>query len=125
MTYYHVLVEGNNPSEEYFQLDTTDLSKIKERIVVPYLKGESFFFDGRFLDRSKVKNIVIKRSDCTAQEYANMWNREHPNNDHRLPKEAIVWDDTSCTQDIFGQICEEYEDLIEEILNKPKAPMDK
>lgn len=119
--YYHVLIVTNKSGEVYYELDKTDLSKIKERIVIPYLKGERFSVGERLLHRSEVKNIFIKRSVYTAQEYADMQNQKHPNNNHRL----IVWDDTSCTQDIFGQICEECEDLIEEILNKPTAPMDK
>ena len=131
MPYYHVLIKTNEPSEEYYQLDKTDLSKIKEKIVVPYLKGDGFFFEKRFLDESKVKDIIIKRSDCTAQEYANMWNQVYPNIIHRCSKEGILWDNDSYVQgifkvqDIFGQICEEYEDLIEERLNKSTAPVDK
>lgn len=33
MAYYHVVVEINNSDKEYFDLDRTDLSKIKEKIV--------------------------------------------------------------------------------------------
>ena len=35
MAYYHVVVETNNSGKEYFHLDRTDLSKIKEKIVIP------------------------------------------------------------------------------------------
>lgn len=125
MKYYHVAVETNNPNKEYFQLNETDLSKIKERIVVPYLKGEILFVNGSFPDGSKVTDVVIKESDFTAQELANMWNQKYSNGNPQFCEKSVVWADTPWARDILGQICEEYEDLIKERLNKPTAPMDK
>ena len=125
MRYYHVAVETNNPNKEYFQLNETDLSKIKEWIVVPYLKGGTLFVNGFFPDGSKVTDVVIKESDFTAQELANKWNQQYSNGNPTLSEESVVWAETPWARDIFGQICREYEDLIEERLNKPTAPMDK
>lgn len=69
MPYYHILIETNEPSEKYYELDKTVLSEIKEEIIIPYLKGAQFMFDGYFLDKSKVKRIVIGKSMYTSKAY--------------------------------------------------------
>lgn len=70
MQYYHVYIECDDPSEEHAELDKTDLSEIKEEIVIPYLKGERFEFNGHFLDGAKITDILIKESECTSEEFA-------------------------------------------------------
>ncbi len=69
MPYYHVLIETNNPGEQYYELDKTDLSEIKDEFIIPYLKGEQFVFSGYFLDEAKVKRILIGESAYTSKEY--------------------------------------------------------
>ena len=64
MPYYHVLIESYESSEPYYELDKTDLSEIKEEIVIPYLNEKEFTVDGYSLDKSKVKRFIIKESDC-------------------------------------------------------------
>lgn len=52
--YYHVVIETaeklgkTGTNKEYFELDRTDLSEIKERILYPFLSKEDFQFDGYF-----------------------------------------------------------------------------
>ena len=72
--YYQVLVEvservgksGNY--KQHFELDKTDLSEIEDDVIVPYLKGEQFQFDGYFIQANEVKRIVVKETERTTSE---------------------------------------------------------
>lgn len=130
MTYYHVLIETKNPCEKYYQLDKTDLSEIKEEIVIPFLKGEQFMSQGYVFDRSNVKRILIKESAYTSQMYADALNKGY--SDDYFKREYIVSDEDETT-DITSSILKECRSLLQEATtksealapNKPKVPMDK
>jgi putative nucleotide-binding protein containing TIR-like domain len=132
MPYYHVLIETNNPDEQYYELDKTDLSEIKGEVVIPLLKGDQFMFNGYFLDKTKVKRILIKESDCTSKKYADDMDKKYP--DYPLPtqEQEIVMDD-EYTRNITNRIKKECESQIQEATtksealtpDKPKIPMDK
>ena len=133
MPYYHVLIETNEPSEKYYELDKTDLSEIKDEFVIPYLKGEQFVFSGYFLDKAKVKRIVIGESACTSKEYViEVRRRRGPNVFLPIPREGII-KRSDYTKDITRNILKECESLLQEATPKseaptvtsPKAPMDK
>ena len=132
MPYYHVLIETKNPSEKYYQLDKTDLSKIKDEIILPYWKEEQFIFDGYVLDKSKIKRILIKESACTSTEYADYEDERYP--DFPLPaREEDIIEDKKYTTDITESILKECKSQLQGITsksealapNKPKVPMDK
>ena len=133
MPYYHVLIESYESSKPYYELDKTDLSEIKDEFIIPYLKGEQFIFDGYFLDKSKVKRILIKESACTSQMYADALNKEYPGVPICFEGEDIVSDEDKYTTDITGRIVKECKSQIQEAApksealapNTPKAPMDK
>lgn len=125
MPYYHVFIETNEPSEKYYELDKTDLSEIKEEIIIPYLKGEQFMFDGYNLNQAKVKRILIKESVCTSVEY---FERERIKCSpmlrmHFIPGH-IVWND-EYTVDITKCVFEECKGLHKKDVSKPKTSMDK
>ena len=133
MKYYHVLIETNESSEKYYELDKTDLSEIKEEIVIPYIKGEQFMFDGYFLDKSKVKRIIIAESYYSSEEYATLVRAKLSPNIIlvNLPQHIVQSNDYSTN--ITGRILKECRSLIQEATpkseapapNNPKAPMDK
>ena len=102
MLYYHVLIESYESSKPYYELDKTDLSEIKDEFIIPYLKGEQFIFDGYFLDKSKVKRILIKESACTSQMYADALNKEYPDVPICFEGEDIVSDEDKYTQILLG-----------------------
>lgn len=124
MTYYHVLVEGNNPSEKYYELDRTDLSEIKEGIVIPYLNGKEFTVDGYFLDKSKIKRILIKESACTSTEYADYEDERYSNLPFVTSEEEII-ENRKYTTDITESIFKECKGFLQKATSNPKAPMDK
>ena len=124
MPYYHVLIETKNPSEKYYQLDKTDLSKIKDEIILPYCKEEQFIFDGYILDKSKIKRILIKESACTSTEYADYEDERYPDLPFPASEEEII-EDRKYTTDITESIFKECKGLLQKATSNPKAPMDK
>lgn len=133
MTYYHVLIETNEPNKKHYKLDLKDLSEMKEEIVVPFLKGEQFMVDGYFLDKSKVKRFIIKESDYSSKEYATQEQAKLSPNIIMLISPHDIVESRDYTRDITMRIFEECQSLIHEVApksevptpNKPKAPMDK
>ena len=125
MPYYHVLIETNEPSEEYYDLDKTDLSEIKQEVILPYMEGLNFIFDGYFLNQTKIKRIVIKESACTSEEYADReWEKRSPESRKYIYPENIVWEN-EYTTDITKSIFKECKGLLLKATSKPKTSMDK
>ena len=132
MTYYHILIQSNEFGEKYYELDKTGLSEIKEGIVIPYLKGERFMFQGYFFDKSNVKRILIKQSDCNSKRYVNDMDKKYPNLDEPYVREDII-EDYDYTRDITRPLLMECQSLLKEAtskseaptVTKPKVPMDK
>lgn len=124
MPYYHVLIETKNPSEKYYQLDKTDLSKIKDEIILPYLKEEQFIFDGYILDKAKIKRILIKESACTSREWADYEDERYPDFPIPTNEEEIIEDEKNTT-DITAGIFKECQSLLKEATPNPKPSMDK
>lgn len=124
MTYYHVLIETKNPCEKYYQLDKTDLSKIKDEIIIPYWKEEQFIFDGYVLDKTKIKRILIKESACTSTEYADYEDERHSDLPFFTSEEEII-EDRKYTTDITESIFKECKGFLQKATSNPKAPMDK
>ena len=125
MTYYHILIQSNESGEKYYELDKTDLSEIKEEIVIPYIKGEQFMFDGYFLDKSKVKRIIIGESKYTSKAYVAMEEADLPDGICMIVSRQGIVTNADYTKKITGRILKECESLIEETPNTPKIPMDK
>ena len=131
MPYYHVLIEAYGFTKPLYQLDKTDLSEIKEEIVIPYLKEEQFIFDGYCLSKMKIKRILIRESDCTSKKCADNMNEKHLNVGEPFFKEDKIEDDY--TKDITRPILKECKSLLQEAtpqpeattVNKPQVPMDK
>ena len=68
MAYYHILIQTFR--KKHYELDKTDLSEIKEDIIIPYVKGEQFLFNGYTFDKAKIQRILIKESNRSSKEYA-------------------------------------------------------
>lgn len=116
MSYYHVLIETNEPNEIHYELDLRDLSEIKEEIVVPYLKGEQFIVDGYFFDKEMVKRFIIGSSYFSSHAYVKI---EDPNTSS---PEGIVLND-KYTTNITRRIIKESKSLLQEATPKPKVPV--
>ena len=133
MPYYHVLIESYESSKPYYELDKTDLSEIKEEIVIPYLNGKEFTVDGYSLDKTKIKRFIIKESDCSSEEYAAREQAKLSPNIIMviLPREIV--ESSAYTRDITNCILKECRSLLQgatsksetPTVTKPKVPMDK
>lgn len=125
MAYYHVFIETNNPGERYYELDKTDLSDIKEEVILPYMQGLNFVFDGYFFNQTQVKRIVIKESACTSEDYADReWMKSSPESRMYIYPENIVGEN-EYTTDITRSVFKECKGLLKKAISKPKPSMDK
>lgn len=72
--YYQVLVEvsetvgKHGKYKQHFELDKSDIDEIEDDVVIPYLQGKQFQFDGYFIQASEVKRIIIKQTERTTAE---------------------------------------------------------
>ena len=72
--YYHVLIETKDTgkkggeSEKYLELDRINKQEIMDDIIIPFIKQESFQFDGYFVNPDKLKRLVVKTSEKTTEE---------------------------------------------------------
>ena len=120
MAYYHVQIKTKALGELY-ELDNPDLSEIKEEIIIPYLKGEQFYFSEHSLDKISIITPIIKKSDITSKEYI-IHVSPLPVTFLTLPPKDILKDETYF-EDISRSVFKECRSLIKETTNKPKAPM--
>lgn len=129
MPYYHVYIESNVPRAQCFELDKTDLSELKEDVILPYLKGNQFHFNGYFLDKKNVARILIIKSGISYKEYARQ--KEQRSRFPAMYRDILT--DNELFENITSSILKECESQIQEAApksealapNKPKAPMDK
>ncbi len=129
MPYYHVYIESDNPRARCFELDKTELSELKEDVILPYLKGDQFHFNGYLLDKKNVGRILIKKSDISYKEYARQ--KEQRSAFPAMYRDILT--NNECFEDITGEILKECKSQLQEAApksevlapNKPKAPMDK
>ena len=110
--FYQVLIETsekagkNGDYERFFELDKTDLSEIEDDVVVPYLQGRKFQFDGYFMQPDEIKRIVVKQTQKTTSELSDY------ENDNRSPgiliftsrKDIVAYDKytTDITKQVFS-----------------------
>jgi len=67
MNYYNVIIEVNEKNSKgiyvkYYELDNTDLNDIKNSIIYPFLKKDSIFIDGRYINASDVRMLKVKQA---------------------------------------------------------------
>lgn len=72
MNYYHVRIilrtQEKKQSSLLYDLDKTDLSELKNKVVLPYLKKEKFFFKSRFVEYTEIDQIKITETTETSKQ---------------------------------------------------------
>ncbi|MBF1310493.1 MAG: nucleotide-binding protein [Porphyromonadaceae bacterium] len=129
MPYYHIYIVSNDPRAKCFELDKTDLSKLKEDVILPYLKGDGFYFDGYDLNVTKIDRVLIMKSDISYKEY----DRQKKQRSSFPAMKRDILADNGSFEDITGEVLKECKSQLQEttskseapISNKPKAPMNK
>ena len=118
MPYYHVYIESDNPRAQCFELDKTELSELKEDVILPYLKGDQFYFDGYLLRRTKVERILIMKSDISYEEYVKLRKQRS-----RYPVfRSDILARSEYFNNITGEILKECQSLLQQATPKPEAP---
>ena len=131
MPYYHVLIKTRY-LDDLSELDKTDLSQIKEEIIIPFLKGDKFYFGEYLLDKAAIITPIIKTSDITCEKYATEL-RKIPAFAKKTIRPREILQNTAYFKDITRSILMECQSLLQEAtpkpeaptVTKPKAPMDK
>ncbi len=110
--FYQVLVEiseivgKNGKYKQLFELDKTDIPEIENEVVIPYLQGKKFQFDGYFVHANEVKRIVVKQTEKTTEELSKFENNNmSPGIIMFVSREDIVSYDkhtTDITKQIFS-----------------------
>lgn len=120
MPYYHVLIKTRYLGD-LSELDKTDLSQIKEEIIIPFLKGDKFYFDECLLDETKIITPIIKTSDIPFKEdVAKVRNIPAWARKTMRPNEILL--NAACFEDITRSILMECQSLLQEATPKPEAP---
>src|SRR3569832_2163839 len=74
--FYHAMIEipekkgKTTYNQQIFELDKTELSEIVDDVVVPYLKGQEFQFDGYFIKPGSVARLVVKKTSESVKVHA-------------------------------------------------------
>lgn len=114
--FYNTIIEvsdkdkkGNN--YRYYDLDNVDLDDVKKHIIYPFLKKETIFIDGRYIDASKINMVKIKQSDKTTSALQDIANARVPRGVFMSYSRTNVLNDTYTT-DITKEVLTNAGDFI-------------
>ena len=119
MPYYHVLIKTRY-LDDLSELDKTDLSQIKEEIIIPFLKGDKFYFGEYLLDKAAIITPIIKTSDITCEKYATEL-RKIPAFAKKTIRPREILQNTAYFKDITRSILMECQSLLQEATPKSNA----
>ena len=133
MLYYHVRIMTTSSKDPYYEWDKIDLSEIKERIVIPFLKEERVCFSKQFFPALEIRSIVIVESELTVKAYRADLQKKYPNSSLLWTSPFIFNEDESSVRNISDRVFKECKSQLQEITskseaptpNKPQTPMDK
>lgn len=117
MPYYHIYIMSNDPRAQCFELDKTDLSELKEDVILPYLKGDGFYFDGYDLNVTKIDRVLIMKSDISYKEYERQ--KKQRSSFPAMKRDILA--DNGYFEDITGEVLKECKSQLQEITPKSNA----
>jgi len=114
--YYNTIIEVNDKDKKgnyisYYDLDNRDLDDIKKHIIFPFLRKETIYIDGRYIDASKINMVKIKQSDRSTSELQDIANASVPSGVFMFYTRLNVLSDRY-TKDITKEILTEAGELI-------------
>lgn len=125
--FYHVIIETsekvgkNGINKRHFERDKTDLSEIKRRIVLPFLRKEDFQFDGYFLKHKDIQRIAIKSTSKKSSDIATIENDNLPPGVIAFISEKDVISSESHTTDMTTAVFDEAKKELGSNPTPPKA----
>jgi len=109
---YHVLVKTNE-TKELYEYDFDNLEDIKSNILKPYLKNEEFQFDGYFIEPSKVKRLVVSKTNLTSSQCLDdAYNRLGSNVIMAINTSDCVFGDKRYSEDLTRDLLKEVKEHI-------------
>lgn len=71
--YYHVLIIINEDKKKIslLELDQENINSLKDNVLIPYVKGEGFLFEGYSISKNIIKRILVKQSEKPIKEIIN------------------------------------------------------
>ena len=110
--YYQILIEikekdKNKNNIRYYELDKTDKIALIKSIIIPFINGEEFLFNGYFLSKSNISRLLIKTTEKSTRELSKLENDHMPANIIMFisPEDIVSYD--KYTTDITKEILEE------------------
>ena len=71
--YYHIMIETDQKKMfegyvSYYQYDHIDIEKVVDSTISPFIRGDSFFFNGYNLNKSGIRRIRVTKTQQQAAE---------------------------------------------------------
>ncbi|EAB9843035.1 TIR domain-containing protein [Salmonella enterica] len=106
--FYNTIIEVSDKDKKgnnfrHYDLDNIDLDDVKKHIIYPFLKKETIFIDGRYIEASKINMIKIKQSDKKTSALRDIANASVPRGVFMAYSRINVLNDTYTT-DITKQV---------------------
>ncbi|CAI1693252.1 TIR domain-containing protein [Serratia marcescens] len=100
--FYNTIIEVSDKDKKgnnfrYYDLDNIDLDDVKKHIIYPFLKKETIFIDGRYIDASKINMVKIKQSDKKTSALQDIANASVPRGVFMAYSRTNVLNDTYTT----------------------------
>lgn len=73
----HILLNTRETGTLY-EFDKSSIDEVKTEIIRPYLLNEEFYFDGFFIEPSKVKRLLISESKISSQQCVELAYKQLP-----------------------------------------------
>ena len=102
--YFHLLVSTVETGELY-EFDNPDLEAIAENVVRPYIENKEFQVDGYFIEPSKVKRMMITKTNDPADFYQDLEYKKLPAGlIYPINRQDYVFKDGSYFTDISREV---------------------
>jgi len=113
--YYHISMEineKNNRTSVYFELDKTDKSELLNSIIIPFIQGGEFQFNGYFVKKDIIKRLVVKTTDKTTSELAKYENEHLDRRIMMVITNESIFSYDKYTKDITKSIMDEATEVL-------------
>ncbi len=119
--YYHIFVRTKDDENrniydiKTWEVDKTNLSLIKKKIIRPYINERGYIIvNGYKIPINKVKQLKIKESTITSDEYRSYLEIDDPNPFGLYQNRDILYDENKFTKDITEELIDEIEGELQE-----------
>jgi len=114
--FYNTIIEVNEKDKKgnnlrHYDLDNNDLDDVKKHIIYPFLRKETVYIDGRYIEASKINMVKIKQSDKSTSALQDIANSNVPRGVFMVYSRLNVLNDRYTT-DITKEVLTEVGELI-------------